>query len=228
MWKAFVFGAVVAGAIGPIALLIFGTAARQGFAAGAFAGFGAALADFLYALAAFSIGALVMPLVAAHQKSIAVACALLLIGLGAAMLLRLARGGEEAAVPRPAAQALLPTFLLTIVNPMTLVVFAGIVPQLPVAGSFAKAAALALALAAGSTAVAACDRRIRRRARAGDAGRKRQARRHCRGCGRNRGIRDLRAGERFLGFEEPHLHAGELDHVVVVQLARLRADRRCR
>jgi hypothetical protein len=29
MWKAFVFGAVVAGAIGPIALLIFGTAARQ-------------------------------------------------------------------------------------------------------------------------------------------------------------------------------------------------------
>jgi threonine/homoserine/homoserine lactone efflux protein len=43
--------------------------------------------------------------------------------------------------------------MLTIVNPMTLVVFAGIVPQLPVAGSFAKAAALALALAAGSTAV---------------------------------------------------------------------------
>ena len=68
MWKAFVFGAVVAGAIGPIALLVFGTAARQGFAAGAFAGLGAALADFLYALAAFSIGALVMPLVAAHEK----------------------------------------------------------------------------------------------------------------------------------------------------------------
>lgn len=153
MWKAFVFGGVVAGAIGPIALLIFGTAARHGFAAGAFAGFGAALADFLYALAAFSIGALVMPLVAAHEKPIAVGCALLLIGLGAAMLLRLARGGEEAVVARPAAQALMPTFLLTVVNPMTLVVFAGIVPQLPVAGSFVKAAALALALAAGSLSV---------------------------------------------------------------------------
>jgi threonine/homoserine/homoserine lactone efflux protein len=153
MWKAFVFGAVVAGAIGPIALLVFGTAARQGFAAGAFAGLGAALADFLFALAAFSIGALVMPLVAAHEKPIAVACALLLIGLGAAMLFRLAQGGEEAIVPRPAAQALMPTFLLTIVNPMTLVVFAGIVPQLPVAGSFGKAAALALALAAGSSAI---------------------------------------------------------------------------
>lgn len=153
MWKAFVFGAVVAGAIGPIALLVFGTAARQGFVAGAFAGLGAALADFLYALAAFSIGALVMPLVAAHEKTIAIGCALLLIGLGAFMLLRLARGGEEAAVPRPASQALMPTFLLTIVNPMTLVVFAGIVPQLPVAGSFANAAALAFALAAGSAGV---------------------------------------------------------------------------
>jgi len=152
MWKAFVFGAVVAGAIGPIALLVFGTAARQGFVAGAFAGLGAALADFLYALAAFSIGALVMPLVAAHEKPIAVGCALLLIGLGAAMLLRLARGNVEAAMARPAAKAL-PTFLLTIVNPMTLVVFAGIVPQLPVAGSFAKAAARALALAAGSAVV---------------------------------------------------------------------------
>lgn len=153
MWMAFVFGAVVAGAIGPIALLIFGTAARQGIAAGAFAGLGAALADFLYALAAFSIGALLLPLVATYEKAIAVGCALLLVGLGAAMLLRLARGVEEAAVPRPAAQALLPTFLLTIVNPMTLVVFAGILPQLPVAGSIQKAAAFALALAAGSAAV---------------------------------------------------------------------------
>jgi threonine/homoserine/homoserine lactone efflux protein len=153
MWRAFVFGAVVAGAIGPIALLVFGTAARHGFAAGAFAGLGAALADFLYALAAFSIGALVMPLVAAHEKSIAVACALLLVGLGAAMLLRLARSGEEVVIARPAALALMPTFLLTIVNPMTLVVFTGIVPQLPVAGSFAKAAGFALALAAGSVAV---------------------------------------------------------------------------
>ena len=153
MWKAFVFGAVVAGAIGPIALLVFGTAARQGFAAGAFAGLGAALADFLYALAAFSIGALVMPLIAAHEKTIAIGCALLLIGLGAFMLHGLARGGEEAAVPRPASQALMPTFLLTIVNPMTLVVFASIVPQLPVAGSFANAAASALALASGSAGV---------------------------------------------------------------------------
>ena len=53
----------------------------------------------------------------------------------------------------PAASSLLPTFLLTIVNPMTLVMFAGIVPQLPLAGSIGNAAVHAFALAAGSASV---------------------------------------------------------------------------
>ena len=152
-WKAFAFGAVVAGSIGPIALLIFGTGARQGFAAGALAGLGAALADFLYALGAFLAGAILLPLLAAHEQAIRAGCALLLIGLGAAMLIGLVkeRAGPEAA--RPAAHAFLPTFLLTIVNPMTFVMFTGIVPQLPVAGSFALAAGLALLLACGSAVV---------------------------------------------------------------------------
>jgi putative LysE/RhtB family amino acid efflux pump len=153
MWKAFLFGAIVAGAIGPIALLIFGTAARRGFAAGAFAGLGAALADFLYALAAFLAGALVLPLLAEREYAIRAACGLLLVAVGLAVLLRAPRGTETPAAPGRAAHAFLPTFLLTIVNPMTLVVFAGIVPQLPVAGSAARAAPLALALAAGSAAV---------------------------------------------------------------------------
>jgi threonine/homoserine/homoserine lactone efflux protein len=153
MWKAFIFGLVLAGTVGPIALLIFGTGARQGFAAGTFAGLGAALADLLYALVAFSAGALLLPLLAAHERTVSVACALLLVGLGAWMLARLFLAPGA---PRPAgsaARSFLPTFGLTLVNPMTLVVFAGIVPQLPVAGSLATAAGLAVALAAGSAAV---------------------------------------------------------------------------
>jgi threonine/homoserine/homoserine lactone efflux protein len=153
MWKAFAFGAIVAGAIGPIALLIFGTGARQGLAAGAFAGLGAALADWAYALAAFSAGALLLPPLAAHETAIRIGSALVLIALGAAMLPNALRPAQAAAPPRPAARAFLPTFLLTVVNPMTFVMFAGIAPQLPVAGSLAKAAGLALALAAGSGAV---------------------------------------------------------------------------
>jgi len=153
MWKAFLFGAVVAAAIGPIALLIFGLGARQGFVAGAFAGLGAALADGLYALAAFVAGALLLPLLVGYELAIRIGCGLLLIGLGAWMLVGQLRRSEVPVAPRPAGRYFLPTFLLTIVNPMTLVVFAGIVPQLPVAGSFARAAGLAFALASGSTAV---------------------------------------------------------------------------
>ena len=70
MWKAFLFGVIVAGAIGPIALLIFGTGARQGLAAGAYAGFGAALADLAYALAAFLAGAVVLPYLAEYELAI--------------------------------------------------------------------------------------------------------------------------------------------------------------
>jgi threonine/homoserine/homoserine lactone efflux protein len=153
MWKAFVFGVVVAGAIGPIALLIFGTGARQGFAAGAVAALGASLADFLYAFGAFMLGAVILPFLDMHRAAIEVGCALLLVGFGAWMLLAQLRPGQPPAVPTPAAQLFLPTFVLTFLNPMTLVIFAGFVPQLPVAGSPGMAAILALALAAGSAAV---------------------------------------------------------------------------
>ncbi len=153
LWKAFAFGAVVAGSIGPIALLIFGIAARQGFAAGAFASLGAALADLVYALVAFWTGALILPLLTAHETAIRVGAALLLIGLGLSMLLNQRRSSDEPIAPQPAAGSLLPVFLLTIVNPMTVVVFAGIVPQLPLAGSPANAAWFAFSLCAGSILV---------------------------------------------------------------------------
>jgi threonine/homoserine/homoserine lactone efflux protein len=153
MWKAFLFGMIVAGAIGPIALLIFGTGARQGIAAGAYAGLGAALADLLYALAAFLAGALVLPYLAAQERAIGIGCALLLVALGLWMLFAQFRDGAAPAAPKPAARAFLTTFALTAVNPMTFVMFAGVVPQLPVAGSAGRAAGLATALAAGSMAV---------------------------------------------------------------------------
>lgn len=149
--RSFLFGLVIAAAIGPIALLIFSTAAGRGFAVGAFAGAGAALADLLYALAAFSAGALLLPLLVAHERGIRIGGGLLLIALGIAMLLR-GEAAEEMREPQAAA-ALWPTFLLTLVNPLTIVVFAGFVPQLPLAGSAGNAAALALALFLGSLAV---------------------------------------------------------------------------
>jgi len=153
MWKAFVFGVIVSGTVGPIALLIFGTGARRGFAAGSAAALGAALADFLYALGAFLLGALILPFVAVHRAAIDVGCALLLVGFGGCLLLGLLRSGPPAEALEPAARLFLPTFLLTFLNPITLVIFAGFVPQLPVAGSLAMAGLLALSLGAGSAVV---------------------------------------------------------------------------
>lgn len=153
MGKAFVFGVIVSGTVGPIALLIFGTGARQGFAAGAIAALGAALADFLYALGAFLLGALILPFVAGHRAAIEIGCALLLVGFGGWMLFAQLKPGRPSEAPQPAARLFLPTFLLTFLNPITLVIFAGFVPQLPVAGSLAMAGLLALSLGAGSAAV---------------------------------------------------------------------------
>ena len=152
--KSVAFGLAVAASIGPIALLILGTAATRGLAAGCFAALGAALADFTFALLAFSAGAWALPLLAAHAQAVRIVAACVLIGFAFAMIVREIRAGgaTEAAASRPSG-ALLSTFLLTLVNPMTIVIFAGFVPQLPLAGSLPTAAWLAAGLFAGSLAV---------------------------------------------------------------------------
>jgi threonine/homoserine/homoserine lactone efflux protein len=155
MWKAFVFGVIVSGTVGPIALLIFGTGARQGFATGALAALGAALADFLYALGAFLLGALVLPVLVEYRRGIDIACALLLVAFGAWMIFAQLRQGSAPTAANSGTRVFLPVFLLTALNPMTLVIFAGFVPQLPVAGSPLVATGLALALGAGSVTVGA-------------------------------------------------------------------------
>lgn len=152
--KSLLFGILVAAAIGPIAILIVGTAAERGLRAGFGAGLGAALADLVYALLAFSAGAVLLPALAAWRPAIHAGSALLLIGVATAMAVRELRQGAAAApAPRSAAQALLPTFLLTLANPMTLAVFAGFAGQLPVAGSLTRAVGLAGALFSGSLLV---------------------------------------------------------------------------
>ena len=152
--KSVAFGLAVAASIGPIALLILGTSATRGLRAGCFAALGAALADFAFALLAFSAGALILPLLAAVATAIRIGAATVLIGFAIAMMVReFGAGMAHATAAGRRARALLSTFLLTLVNPMTLVIFAGFVPQLPLAGSLVTAALLAFGLCAGSLAV---------------------------------------------------------------------------
>lgn len=152
--KSVAFGLAVAASIGPIALLILSTAAARGLRSGSVAALGAALADFAYALLAFSAGALILPLLAAEATAIRIGAAIVLIGFAVRMLIRdLSAGTSVSAAAGGRAGGLLPTFLLTLANPMTIVISAGFVPQLPVAGSLATAAWLATGLFAGSLAI---------------------------------------------------------------------------
>ena len=152
--KALAFGLVVAASIGPIAILIIATAASRGLGPGIFAALGAALADFAFALLAFSAAAWALPLLETQVRAMRVGSSLVLIGFAIAMIRRsLMAGAMTTPAPAGATGTLLPTFLLTAVNPMTFVIFAGFVPQLPVAGAPALAVWLAFGLFLGSLLV---------------------------------------------------------------------------
>ncbi|MFZ2508320.1 MAG: LysE family transporter [Steroidobacteraceae bacterium] len=151
--KSVAFGIAIAAAIGPIALLIISTAASHGLRSGCYAALGAALADLFYALLAFSAGALILPLLATWAAGIRAGAAATLIGFSIWLMRQAMTTGDEfPAATRPAG-TLITTFLLTLVNPVTLVIFTGFVPQLPLAGSLATAAGLALGLFSGSLSV---------------------------------------------------------------------------
>lgn len=157
---AFVFGFTIAIAVGPIALLIVNLSAAGGLRAGAASGLGAALADLTYALLAFLGGAALAPWIAAHAAPLRAAAAGVLVLLGlwmaAGALRRLRRPADAAeaqARPLPFRRPLLATYLLTAVNPLTLLFFSGFALQLPPAPTPARAAGYALCLFLGSLVV---------------------------------------------------------------------------
>jgi threonine/homoserine/homoserine lactone efflux protein len=154
--KSFLFGVTMAAAVGPIALLIVSYGIRDGFKPAAAAGLGAALADLAYAGIAFSLGSLLLAVLARYEALFKLASALTLVLFGAWLA-----GSSWRALPatKPPLQAgraaapLLTTFTLTIVNPLTIVLFAAFSAQLPAATSGQAIGAAAFALFLGSLAV---------------------------------------------------------------------------
>jgi len=156
--ECLLFGITLAAAVGPIALLIMSFGARAGTSVAARAGCGAALADFLYALLAFLASSAVLERLRRYEVLIHVGGGLVLLVLAVWMLqsaLRLAEEPEVVAAPAPpgARRPFLTTLALTLVNPLTIAVFAGFAAQLPLAGSPARALLLAAGVGAGSLAV---------------------------------------------------------------------------
>jgi threonine/homoserine/homoserine lactone efflux protein len=137
LFKGFVFGFSLAIAIGPIALLIFDTGLRSGLASALRSGLGAALADLTYALVSFLLGRTLVAGLAVHALEIRSAASGVLIAFGLWMTVRAVRAGPgSSAGAGPDAQAaarsarilpegreLVGTYLLTIVNPLTVLLF---------------------------------------------------------------------------------------------------------
>jgi threonine/homoserine/homoserine lactone efflux protein len=154
--KSFLFGVTMAAAVGPIALLIVTYGIRDGLKPAAAAGLGAALADLAYAGIAFTLGSVLLSALARHETVMKLASALTLVLFGAWLAGRAWCALPAAAPSEQAGRVAAPlftTFALTIVNPLTIVLFAAFSAQLPAATSARHIGAAAFALFLGSLAV---------------------------------------------------------------------------
>jgi threonine/homoserine/homoserine lactone efflux protein len=153
--RALLFGATIAAAIGPIALLVIHNGMRHGLAAALASATGVAAADFVYAVLAFTAGSQLAGLLAREQRMFAVAAAAVLVGLGLWLAQGVLRPPVSSApvTPRVGFRG---TFLLTLANPLTIVLFAGFSGQLALSARWADALYFAAFIFAGSLPVQTC------------------------------------------------------------------------
>lgn len=153
-FKALAFGATLAIAIGPIALLIMDHAARGGLRMGLSSALGAATGDLTYALVALTVGARVLPVLIQQRARIQVGADLVLIVVGVWMAWSARRELTVGATTSNAsaasiARAFRTTYALTVINPLTVVAFMAFTPQLGMS-SDASALVAAAGLFVGS------------------------------------------------------------------------------
>ncbi|MCX2739276.1 LysE family translocator [Pontibacter anaerobius] len=134
--KAFIFGVTLAIAVGPIAILIINRGLTIGLKIGLMCGLGAALADFTYGLVAFTIGSVLVGFLKLNAHYFELLTSAILLAFGLWMLhgsLKTSDGSsksELAAERKNSFSYLLSTYLLTVVNPLTVVAFVGFSGQL--------------------------------------------------------------------------------------------------
>lgn len=158
--KAFVFGVTLAVAVGPIALIIINRGLTLGLKSGLSSGLGAALADFTYGLVVFTIGSVIVGYLNLNARLFELLTSFILLVFGLWMLCGSLKATKDAQPEQPSGKKrsdigyLLSTYLLTIVNPLTIVAFVGFSGQLisPVSGA-GHIVILALAIFAGSVLI---------------------------------------------------------------------------
>ncbi len=154
--KGFLFGATLAAAVGPIALLIMHYGVMAGWRTALASGVGAACGDLTYALIAFTTGTLVLEWLFPYAEILRMLSSLLLVGCGLRMVMKsfMVRSTSHTsnALPRRGGPFLL-TYFLTLVNPLTIVVFLGFSAQWKSHGNISQAVWRALWVFSGSLLV---------------------------------------------------------------------------
>lgn len=126
--QTFIFGITLAISIGPIAILILNQGINCGLRNGALCGLGAAMSDFTYAIVAFTIGGLLIPLIENQKEIIPIVSSAVLVFFGLWMIYTTFKKQSSEKKSKYSLTCKYPfvtTYGLTIANPLTIVVFAG-------------------------------------------------------------------------------------------------------
>ena len=156
--KAFIFGATVAIVVGPITLLIINRALNEGIISGLASGFGAALADFVFAIIAFFTGSALFTLLSTYETVLRSVSSLVLIVFGVWILSRAfskqlpSKSEEKIKVHHK----VLSVFFLTLSNPLTIIIFMGLLGQIGKMNGVMSTLLLAFYAFLGSLFVQSC------------------------------------------------------------------------
>jgi threonine/homoserine/homoserine lactone efflux protein len=133
--RAFLFGIAIAAPVGPIALLLIHTGLNHRLSTALSAALGVALADLTYAVLALATGSGLVRLLHAHQRAFQLTSSSVLILLGvwlAAKALREPVPTGSGTPPSTRAPNLIQLYLLTLANPLTILLFAAFSGQMSV------------------------------------------------------------------------------------------------
>ena len=157
--RAFLFGVAVAAPVGPIALLLIHIGLNHRLSAALFAALGVALADLSYAVLALTAGSALFALLHAHDRAIRLTSSGLLLLLGFWLAVRALRNPavstDASPKPRTRAPSLMQLYLLTLANPLTILLFVAFSGQMTVEAGVGAVLYGSLWLFLGSLAVQA-------------------------------------------------------------------------
>ena len=152
--RALLFGLTIAAPVGPIALLLVHIGLNHRLRAALLAALGVAAADLTYAVVALTAGAALATALSAHRLALQGFSSLLLLALRIWLAQKALRASPQTGPLEERAPGMARLYLLTLGNPLTIVLFVGFAGQLHATG-IAEIAVDSAMLFAGSLAVQA-------------------------------------------------------------------------